>query len=87
MNLIRIATTALIAGGMAAADLGLTAGSAEARPAAPVVWDAKIWQTYWYLYHGQGNVAQNIFEGDTPPPPGLITRENCAQILGPFCPR
>jgi hypothetical protein len=129
MNMLRFATTALMAGGLAAAGLGLTAGTAEARPAAPmpldawpgcpndhpegpchwcpgdpavqtgnlrvnpVVWDANICHTYWYVYHGQGNVAQNIFEGDIPPapppppPPGLITRENCQQILGPFCPR
>jgi hypothetical protein len=59
----------------------------------PVIWDNNACHTYWYVYHGQGNVAQNIFEGDTPPPPppppppGLITRDNCQQILGIFCPR
>jgi hypothetical protein len=129
MNLLRIATTALIAGGLAAGGVGLPVLTAAARPAAPVplsawpgcpedhpegpchwcpgdppvqtgnlrvnpvIWDAGICHTYWYVYHGQGNVAQNIFEGELPPPPppppppGLITRENCAQILGPFCPR
>lgn len=35
----------------------------------PVVWDESVCHTYWYVYHGQGNVASNIFEGDTPPPP------------------
>ena len=36
------------------------------------------------------NVAQNIFEGATPPPPPAIisTREQCLAILGPvICPR
>src|SRR5205807_5485998 len=42
----------------------------------PVVWDANICHTYWYVRPGQGNVASNIFEGETPPlppppPPGL----------------
>ncbi|MGB6765254.1 hypothetical protein [Mycobacterium sp.] len=35
----------------------------------PVVWDANVCHTYWYIRSGQGNVAQNIFEGDAPPPP------------------
>ena len=35
----------------------------------PVVWDTNVCHTYWYVYHGQGNVAQNIFEGEFPPPP------------------
>jgi hypothetical protein len=35
----------------------------------PVVWDNNVCHTYWYVYHGQGNVAQNIFEGEVPPPP------------------
>jgi hypothetical protein len=33
------------------------------------VWDSNVCHTYWYVYFGQGNVAQNIFEGETPPPP------------------
>ena len=42
----------------------------------PVVWDASICHTYWYVTPGQGNVAQNIWDGDTPPappppPPGI----------------
>jgi hypothetical protein len=57
----------------------------------PVIWDEGVCHTYWYVYFGQGNVAQNIFEGDTPPPPppplALINRDNCQQILGIFCPR
>jgi hypothetical protein len=60
----------------------------------PVVWDANVCHTYWYVYFGQGNVAQNIFEGDAPPPPPpppppalISTREQCEQILGIFCPR
>jgi hypothetical protein len=59
----------------------------------PVVWDESVCHTYWYVYFGQGNVAQNIWDGDTPPPPppppppALINRDNCAQILGIFCPR
>jgi hypothetical protein len=35
----------------------------------PVVWDNNVCHTYWYVYFGQGNVAQNIFEGEIPPPP------------------
>jgi hypothetical protein len=59
----------------------------------PVIWDNNACHTYWYVYFGQGNVAQNIFEGDAPPPPppppppALINRDNCQQILGIFCPR
>ena len=60
----------------------------------PVVWDANLCHTYWYVYFGQGNVAQNIFEGDAPPPPPpppppalISTREQCEQILGIFCPK
>ncbi len=58
----------------------------------PVVWDTNICHTYYYVYFGQGNVAQNIWDGDNPPappppaPPGLINRDNCRQILGIFCP-
>jgi hypothetical protein len=59
----------------------------------PVVWDTNVCHTYWYVYFGQGNVAQNIFEGDAPPPPPpppppalISTREQCEQILGIFCP-
>lgn len=60
----------------------------------PVRWDANVCHTYWYVDHGQGNVAQNIFEGATPPAPVpynpgpfVIDRNNCQQILGMFCPR
>jgi hypothetical protein len=35
----------------------------------PVVWDASICHTYWYVYSGQGNVAHNIWDGELPPPP------------------
>lgn len=35
----------------------------------PVVWDNNVCHTYWYVYHGQGNVAANIFEGEAPPAP------------------
>lgn len=35
----------------------------------PVIWDNNVCHTYWYVYHGQGNVASNIFEGEVPPPP------------------
>lgn len=61
----------------------------------PVVWDNNACHTYWYVYFGQGNVAQNIFEGAEPPPPPpppppaiISTREQCLAILGPvICPR
>jgi hypothetical protein len=35
----------------------------------PVVWDNSICHTYYYVYHGQGNVAQNIWDGPNPPGP------------------
>ncbi|BBY59554.1 hypothetical protein [Mycolicibacterium sarraceniae] len=39
---------------------------------------------------GQGNVAQNIWDGPDPPPPlppwAMTTREQCEQILWTFCP-
>ena len=61
----------------------------------PVVWDNNACHTYWYVYFGQGNVAQNIFEGAAPPPPPpppppaiISTREQCLAILGPIiCPK
>lgn len=42
----------------------------------PVIWDASICHTYWYVRPGQGNVAQNIWDGEIPPappppPPGI----------------
>ena len=60
----------------------------------PVIWDAGICHTYWYVSPGQGNVSTMIWEGDTPPPPPppppappfVIDRSNCQQILGIFCP-
>ncbi|OBK40496.1 hypothetical protein A5658_21160 [Mycobacterium sp. 1245111.1] len=58
----------------------------------PVRWDESVCHNYWMVWFGQGNVAQNVFEGDAPPPPpppgppGLINRDNCQQILGMFCP-
>ena len=38
----------------------------------PVVWDNNVCHEYWFVYHGQGNVAKNIWEGPNPPgaPPG-----------------
>jgi hypothetical protein len=61
----------------------------------PVRWDFNVCHTYWYVYFGQGNVAQNVFEGDVPPAPPpptdpgpfVIDRNNCQQILGMFCPK
>lgn len=35
----------------------------------PVVWDESICHEYWYVYFGQGNVAQNIWDGPNPPGP------------------
>jgi hypothetical protein len=42
----------------------------------PVRWDTNVCHTYWYVRHGQGNVANNIFEGvappaEPPPPPSF----------------
>ncbi len=63
----------------------------------PVVWDENVCHTYWYVYFGQGNVAQNIFEGPTPPPPPppgppplIGDYQDCLQKLGPLsviCPK
>ncbi|MFN8071118.1 MAG: hypothetical protein U0R66_04825 [Mycobacterium sp.] len=63
----------------------------------PVVWDETVCHTYWYVYFGQGNVAQNIFEGETPPPPPppgppplIGDYQDCLQKLGPLsvlCPK
>ncbi|MFZ0718169.1 hypothetical protein [Mycobacterium sp.] len=53
----------------------------------PVVWDMGICHTYWFVMFGQGNAAQNVFDGDNPPapppepPPGL----NFCPIP-PWCP-
>lgn len=35
----------------------------------PVIWDESICHEYWYVYFGQGNVAQNIWDGPDPPGP------------------
>jgi hypothetical protein len=35
----------------------------------PVVWDNNVCHTYFYVSPGQGNVANNIFEGEAPPAP------------------
>ena len=35
----------------------------------PVVWDMNVCHSYFYVYHGQGNVAQNIWDGPNPPGP------------------
>jgi hypothetical protein len=100
----------IIAGGLLsaalAAALGLTADTAAAsadawpgcpedHPSGPCHWCPGNPHTYWYVYFGQGNVAQNIFEGDASPPPPpptdpgpfVIDRNNCQQILGMFCPK
>jgi len=55
-------------------------------------WDMNRCHTYYYLWPGMGNVSNLIWDGEDPPPrppsqPGLINADNCAQILGPFCPR
>ncbi|MBO0677571.1 hypothetical protein JRC04_08870 [Mycolicibacterium sp. S2-37] len=38
----------------------------------PVRWNESICHEYWLVYHGQGNVAQNVWDGPNPPgpPPG-----------------
>jgi hypothetical protein len=126
---VRLATIALVAGGLSVAGFSLTAGTAEAQHGPvplgawpgcpddhpegpchwcpgdppvqtgnlrvnPVIWDNGVCHTYWYVYFGQGNVAQNIWEGDVPPspppppPPAIIsTYEQCQQIFGIFCPK
>ena len=33
----------------------------------PVIWDNTVCHEYWYVYHGQGNVAENIWDGPDPP--------------------
>jgi hypothetical protein len=121
-RIVRWATATLLAGGLGVATLGVTGGTAEARPGPvpldgcsygqgpchwcpgqplpptgnhvtnPVIWDNNICHAYYYVYFGQGNVAQNIWDGENPPappppaPPALINKDNCQQILGIFCP-
>jgi hypothetical protein len=55
-------------------------------------WDMNMCHTYYYLWPGMGNVSNMIWDGDNPPPkpppaPALITKDNCQQILGIFCPK
>lgn len=61
----------------------------------PVIWDNNICHTYYIVAFGQGNVAQNIWDGPNPPAPepppppppwAITTREQCEQVLGMFCP-
>lgn len=35
----------------------------------PVIGDESFCHEYWFVYHGQGNVAQNIWDGPNPPGP------------------
>ena len=35
----------------------------------PVIWDNNVCHSYYIVYHGQGNVAQNIWDGANPPGP------------------
>lgn len=35
----------------------------------PVIWDNNVCHSYYIVYHGQGNVAQNIWDGPNPPGP------------------
>jgi hypothetical protein len=51
---------------------------------APVRWDAHVCHTYWFVTHGQGNVARTIFEGDEPPPPPPPGLNFCP--IPPWCP-
>lgn len=55
----------------------------------PVIWDENVCHDYWYVYHGQGNVAQNIWEGPNPPgpPPGrdsFPAADSAGLVLGPL---
>ncbi|WP_457144443.1 hypothetical protein [Mycobacterium sp. URHB0021] len=51
----------------------------------PVMWDANVCHTYWSVYAGQGNVAQNFWEGETPPAPAPPPGLNFCPIP-PWCP-
>lgn len=39
----------------------------------PVIWDTNICHSYFFVYHGQGNVAQNIWDGPNPPGPPPVS--------------
>ncbi|WP_076246983.1 hypothetical protein [Mycobacterium sp. SP-6446] len=52
----------------------------------PVIWDNNVCHTYWYVTPGQGNVAQNIFEGDSPPPPPPAPPGLKFCPIPPWCP-
>ena len=103
----RTLAAALLSGGVAVAALATGTAQAapgdnfsqphqwcpgQSLPMDDVHWDNNICHTYYYVYFGQGNVAQNIWDGDNPPapppppPPALINKDNCQQILGMFCP-
>lgn len=77
-----VAAGALATGILATAGLGLSAGTAQAKPRGPyqwcpgqhlpetdVVWDMNVCHTwYWVDYGFQANRGHFVYEGDTPPP-------------------
>ncbi len=78
----RIIAGALLSGILAVAGLGLSAGTAQAKPRGPyqwcpgqhlpetdVVWDMNVCHTwYWVDYGFQAHRGHFVYEGDAPPP-------------------
>jgi hypothetical protein len=52
----------------------------------PVIWDWNICHTYYFVYSGQGNVAQNIWDGENPPAPPPWPRGLNFCPIPPWCP-
>jgi hypothetical protein len=52
----------------------------------PVIWDNNVCHTYYIVYSGLGNVAQNIWDGPNPPPkpPRPVGLNFCP--IPPWCP-
>jgi len=83
--IVGLATSALVSGGLGVAGLGEGIAQALTGPfqwcpgqslwisgnhvTNPVVWDNSVCHTYYMVDFGQGNVAQNVWDGPDPPAP------------------
>ena len=83
--IVGLATSVLVSGGLGLAGLGAGTAQALTGPfrwcpgqslwisgnhvTNPVVWDNSVCHTYYMVDFGQGNVAQNVWDGPDPPAP------------------